>query len=386
MKRAWFEFSAKAADPTVAEVSIFGLIGDWIDDLFGFDVTTTAKSFAEALAKLPDTVKTIRVRINSPGGDAFGGVTIANILRAEQTKGRTVETIVEGLAASAASIVAMGGSVVRMADNALMMVHAPWSAVAGNANEMRAQADLLDQIRDALVKTYQWHSELSAEDIIDLIDGPDGQGTWMSADDAITYGFATEKAEGLKAAASIDPRTMGKLAVPPEFAARVEALLAQDGLDLDAGVRVDPVAPAQETLAASIDTKPEAMTALAVLSSCQDYGLDIAFAQTLMGKTVAEVADLISAETQSRAASATRAADIRATCKMAGQTELAEGYVSSGMTLAAVKTHMATIKAKLDKAEIDAGLKPDATPGHGSRASVIDIASVYAERNKNART
>src|SRR5262245_49867465 len=121
MRNNWFRIQAAAAG-SVADVVVFGFIGDWVADLYGGtgDGVVTAKSFADELAALPESVKTVRVRINSPGGDVVAGIAIANALRAEQQKGRKVETIVEGLAASAASVIAMGGSTVRMADNALM--------------------------------------------------------------------------------------------------------------------------------------------------------------------------------------------------------------------------------------------------------------------------
>jgi ATP-dependent protease ClpP protease subunit len=78
--------------------------------LFG----VTARAFVDALAALPDTVKNIQLHINSPGGDVWGAVNIANALaRPAVSKGRTVTTIVDGLAASAASIIAMAGSTVR---------------------------------------------------------------------------------------------------------------------------------------------------------------------------------------------------------------------------------------------------------------------------------
>ena len=226
-QRKWFDVKA-AADESAAEFFIFDFIGDWFDDLWQFDGVTTAKSFVDALAALPDSVKDLLVRINSPGGDFFGGVTIANALRAEQERGRTVTTVVEGLAGSAASVVAMGGSEVRIADNGLFMIHAPWSVAAGNAGQLRAHAETLDQLRDSLVKTYQWHSELDSNAIVAIIDGPDGQGTWLDADAAVEHGFATKKVEGLKAAASIDPRSMAKLGlkIPSEYEDRIKGFLA----------------------------------------------------------------------------------------------------------------------------------------------------------------
>jgi ATP-dependent Clp protease protease subunit len=115
----------------------------------------------------------------------------------------------------------MAGSKIHIADNALVMVHHPYTISVGNAAEMRKMADTLDQIAEAIIATYRWHSELSEDEIRQLMDAE----TWMDADTAIANGFATEKVEGLQVAASIDARAMAKFKVPAEFKARVDALL-----------------------------------------------------------------------------------------------------------------------------------------------------------------
>ena len=338
--RKWFD--VKTLADNVAEFFIFDIIGSWIDDLWGFDDVTTAKSFTDALSALPESVKTIRVRINSPGGDCFGGLTIANALRGEVAKGRKVEIVVEGLAASAASVIAMGGSTIRMADNALLMVHAPWTCICGNAAEMRRHADLLDQLRDSLVKTYQWHSPLSAEEIVALIDGPDMQGTYLDADAAIAAGLAHEKVEGLKAAATIDPRALNTLAIPDKFKAQLAAFTRT--------VAPEPPAP----------PAPTAQAAAEVVRACQaadfpDIAADLIEAQATAEQVQARIASAIEAKTAATA----RATEITALCAAAKVPELAAAYVTGGMAIAEIKTQLTTFTAALDKAEIDAGLDPD---------------------------
>lgn len=226
----WYHFRNQASDPTVAEILIVDIIGDWIDELVnefvGMKATLTAKAFIDQLSKLDAKVKTIRVRINSPGGDVFAAINIANALRDQQlSKGRTVETIVDGLAASSASLIAMAGRTVTMADNALMMVHLPWTWLSGNAKAHQAAADELATItRNALIPTYQWHSPLSETAILALLEGEEGQdGSWFGADEAIARGFATHKRAGLQAAASLSPR-VAALKVPDRFRTRVAAM------------------------------------------------------------------------------------------------------------------------------------------------------------------
>ena len=326
-KRQWFRVQL-SEDQTVADLHIFDLIGDWFDDLWGSDgIVTTAKSFQRTLDELPDAVKTIRLHVNSPGGDVFSAVTIANLLRAQRTdKGRTVETLVEGLAASAASVIIQAGDPIRMGDNALVMIHNPWSIAIGEANNFRARADELDTVRDTLIATYRWHSQLEPAAIAALMDAT----TWMDADDAIANGFATEKVEGLRAAAALDPRGLARLSVPDKFRARVDALLAKP-------------APAAD-----------------VLRACREADcLDLAEALIRDQATVEQVAARVGTARAERQTAQTREQTIVAVCTSAALPELAAGYVRSGMAVAEVKAHLTTIAARLDAVEIDSALDPD---------------------------
>lgn len=340
--RHWFRFENTASDPTVAEIQIIDVIGDWIDeminDYYGVAATVTAKAFVDQLAKLPEAVSTINVHINSPGGDVFAALNIANALRDQQlSKGRTVNTIIDGLAASAASVIAMAGKTVRMADNALLMIHNPWTVAVGEAADMRKMADTMDTVRGSLIATYQWHAALEPTAIAALMDAE----TWMTADQALASGFVTEKVEGLKAAASIDRRATATLKVPDQFRARVDALLAP--------------APAAPTAA------PVAASAEDVLRACTDAGLDLAFTNGLIAAkgTPEQVTARVADEKTRRAAVAARATEITALCTAAKVPELAAGYIAGAMAASDVRVHLTTITAKLDKAEIDASLHPD---------------------------
>jgi ATP-dependent Clp protease protease subunit len=350
----WYRFSAKA-DEAVVDIHIIDFIGDWIDDYYGFGVT--AKTFVDQLSKIDSSVKTIRVHINSPGGDVFAALNIANALREQQaSKGRTVETIVEGLAASAASIIMMAGSTVRIADNAMVMIHDPWTFDVGNAADFRKMADDLDKIRNTIVATYKWHSTLTDEELVALMAAE----TWMDADEAIANGFATDKVEGLQAAAALDPRAIAKMAVPEKYRARVQALVAK---------------PA--------DT-PKLAAASDVLKACGDAGLDLAFAQTLIGAncTADDLKARVTAEQNARADAAARATQIRALCGNSKLPELAEGYITGAMSLDAVRAQLTVITAKVDKVEIDGSLPVD---GVKPKAQLI-AATIYAERNRPTST
>jgi len=333
--KQWFRIDA-SADPTVAEIHIIDFIGDWFDDamnrIFGESIGVTARAFVDALAKLPEAVKTIHVHINSPGGDVEGAVNIANALRAQQTKGRTVNTIVDGLAASAASIVAMAGSKVSMADNALMMIHNPWTIGIGNAAEMRKTASVLDTIRTQIINTYQWHSELSTDEIAALMDAE----TWMDADEAVSKGFATAKIEGLAAAASITPKTIAKLKIPEKFQARVQTF-------------VQPPTAA-----------PQSADAAEVLRLCKAAEcLDLAEGFINGKASLATVEAALASERTTRTAARQRTADVAALCSSGKLDSLAGQLAASNLTLEAIGALVTTVKALRNSAEIDTGLHPD---------------------------
>lgn len=362
MKKEWYRIE-NADDQTTVDIYIIDFIGDWLDDYWGFGVT--ARQFVDDLSKLPEAVKTIRVHINSPGGDVFGAVNITNALRDQQSsKKRTVETIVDGLAASSASIVMMAGSKVTISDNGLVFLHNPWSVGVGNAAEMRKLADDLDTIRNTIVATYRWHSELSEEELRDLMDAE----TWLDANEAIEKGFATEKVEGLRAAASLDPRGVAKLTVPDKYKERIEALVKpKDNPESDP----EPAEP---------EPQPEPAEPMAILRLCRE-GDCLGIAEGLIEDeaTMEQATIRIEEWKKVKQQAAARATEIRALCEKAELPELADGYIKGRMELGDVRLHLTTLTARLDRAEIDAGLEPD----QGVKGKPkINVAQIYAERNR----
>lgn len=143
----------------------------------------TAKTVKQQLDAAGNYSK-ILVRINSPGGDAFEGIAIYNIL--DQQK-KPVEVRVDGLAASAASIIAMAGDEIIMGSNALMMIHNAWGWCMGYASDMRKMGDSLEKISTAIAQTYVGQTGKTAEEIAALMDAE----TWLTAQECIDQGFAT---------------------------------------------------------------------------------------------------------------------------------------------------------------------------------------------------
>ena len=126
----------------------------------------TAKAIAQEIENAAKPTS-ITLRINSPGGDVFEGLAIMNLIRSQ---GVPVTVMVDGLAASAASIIAMAGDRIVMADNALLMIHNAWSVAVGDAAEMRKTADLLDKVSGTLRDTYARRSGQSADAVASMMD------------------------------------------------------------------------------------------------------------------------------------------------------------------------------------------------------------------------
>lgn len=129
--------------------------------------------------------KKLNVRINSYGGEVAEGLAIYNLLR---SYGGEVVTICDGFACSAASVVFMAGKQRIMPKSSLLLIHNAWTRASGDANDLRKAADDLEKITQPSVDIYSSVSNLSKEEIKKMMD----EETWISADEALSYGFATE--------------------------------------------------------------------------------------------------------------------------------------------------------------------------------------------------
>ena len=134
----------------------------------------------------------LRVLINSPGGDVFAAADIYDALREYAQKRGKVHCHITGLAASAASVIAMAGDEVSIAPMGMMMIHNPWSGVMGNATELRDMADVLDDIREGLIYAYCRKTGRDAAEIRALLE----KETWMGAEEALELGFVDRICDG----------------------------------------------------------------------------------------------------------------------------------------------------------------------------------------------
>jgi ATP-dependent protease ClpP protease subunit len=158
-----------------------------------------SKEFLADLGKLSG--QHIHLRINSPGGSVVEGTAIYNALRRHEG-GLTVH--IDAMAASMASVIAMAGAPVYMADNALLMIHNPWTVSMGESKDLRKEADLLDKLKVNLRNAYVRKTGINAEEIGAMMDAE----TWLDAVEAVALGFADAIEEGVAAAATATPEML----------------------------------------------------------------------------------------------------------------------------------------------------------------------------------
>jgi ATP-dependent protease ClpP protease subunit len=175
--RKWWDI--KAAAGSKATIRIYGDIGA---SLWGDSVS--AKAFTDELEELGN-LSSIELHLNSPGGDAFDGVAIMNVLRDHPAP---VTVMVDGLAASAASIIAMAGDTVVMGRGSQLMVHDAASYGFGNAAELRKAAQVLDSISDSMASVYAERAGGTAADWRGVM----AEETWYGAEEAVEAGLADE--------------------------------------------------------------------------------------------------------------------------------------------------------------------------------------------------
>lgn len=153
-----------------------------IADESWFDDDITPKAFREELSAGKGDVV---VWINSPGGDCVAAAQIYNMLM-DYPGNVTVK--IDGIAASAASVIAMAGTQVLMSPTALMMIHNPLTVAIGDSEEMRKAIDMLSEVKESIINAYEIKTGLSRAKLSHLMDAE----TWMSAKKAIELGFADD--------------------------------------------------------------------------------------------------------------------------------------------------------------------------------------------------
>ena len=184
MTKKWYDIQNKADNS--ADVYIFDEIGTY---------GVTAQEFITDIKDLKNTP--INLRINSLGGDVFDGMAMYNVIKRREAK---TTVYIEGIAASIATIIALGADEVVMAENSLFMIHNAWGGTMGEAKDMRKTADTLDKISGELTDIYRKKTGLSYEALQEMMD----EETWLNAEEAYEAGFVDVISDSIKVAAKYD--------------------------------------------------------------------------------------------------------------------------------------------------------------------------------------
>lgn len=231
---AGFTVHAEAAGVTT--IDIYDVIG-----FFG----VTHVGFRAALKSIRSN--TIRVRINSPGGDVFDGLGIYNDLVSHSAR---IEVEIVGLAASAASLIAMAGDQISIADNAFIMIHNAWVGVVGDRNELAKAGRVLQRIDAALARTYAMRTKVGVDEVSEMMDDE----TWFDSEEAVDMGFADEVTVPDTASAALAYDLSAYFNVPPVLVTAAEGTNDIDAAQIAPAVQGEDLSQLMTALRGFADT------------------------------------------------------------------------------------------------------------------------------------
>ena len=317
---SWYTIRAQALG---AEVVIYDEIGAY---------GVSAKGFLAELGALPEGTP-LALRLNSPGGSVFDAVAIYNAIKRHSG---TVTVWIDGIAASAASYIAMAGDEVVMPENAFLMIHDPAGMVMGTATDMRAMAEALDKIKGSLLQGYAAKSGRSPEEIAPLMAAE----TWLDAKDALDLGFADRIAEPIRIAARFD---VGRFRNAPPVLA--EAVVEADGANPEHTAVADPDGEDEETAS-------DAATGNETLGAPETFGTDTVLPvdpdpPPEADCTVAAANDAANAASI-RADALTHARAVVDLCRLAGQPQMAGRFLERDTGIDDIRAALLAIRAETE--------------------------------------
>jgi ATP-dependent Clp protease protease subunit len=174
-----FRFEVKNQSDSSSEILIYGYIGKYED--------VDYKGFRNSFQKILTSYKDVTVRIHSGGGSVYEGLAIYDLMRSSDSN---ITVIVEGMAASMASIIALGGDVIQMTQNAFFMMHAPSAGCHGDKSAMQSTAAQLTQAENRLVEIYKERTQAEESVILDWM--KPNNDTWVDSDQCLTMKICDE--------------------------------------------------------------------------------------------------------------------------------------------------------------------------------------------------
>ena len=310
--KSWYTIRARASG---TEVLIYDEIGAY---------GVTAKGFLAELGALPNDAA-LDLRLNSPGGSVFDAVAIFNALKRHAGE---VTVWIDGIAASAASYIAMAGDSVVMPQNAFLMIHDPSGLVMGTAEDMRSTAEALDKVKGSLIQGYAAKSGKPDDEIAALMAAE----TWLDAQEALALGLIDRITEPVKLAASFD---IARFRNAP---AELTFVVSETGEEL---LEVAPDDPAPETPDA--DAGPDAGQA-----SVEPTPSPAPISTALVASAAPDA-------TAIRAEAIAHARVVIDLCRLAGQPQMAGRFLEGDIGLDEVRNRLLAAKAEAT---------PDITAAH----------------------
>ena len=327
----WYTIRARA---TGAEVLIYDEIGAY---------GVSAKGFLAEFGALPDDAP-INLRLNSPGGSVFDAVAIYNAL---SRHAGTITVWIDGIAASAASYIAMAGDEIVMPENAFMMIHDPSGVVMGTAVDMRDMAGTLDKIAASMTRGYAAKSGKPVEEIAALLKAE----TWFDAKDALEAGLATRMAEPVRIAASFD---IGRFRNAPSVLAELvnaeSAAIGDDIVPEGNEVAADddpPSAPDPATKVPAGNVDPVATAEDQLGSNRQSEGVAGGNTQANGAGSCVGGANTAPDATAIRAEAIAHARAVIDLCRLANQPQMSGRFLEEGASLDAVRTSLLDAKVEV---------------------------------------
>lgn len=365
--RTWYSIKAKSGEAGAPiEVSIYDEIGLW---------GISAASFIADIRAVDDGKVNVVVGFNTPGGDLFDGFAIHNFLAGlgERCTGR-----IDGLAASAGSVAVCGCHNVVIAENAMMMIHNPWTFAYGTAEDLRKTADMMDKAREGILASYRRKApSIEDADLIKMLDDE----TWLNAEEAVALGFADAIGDSVTLQACC-----GATGVLARFKHPPKAILESvETAHDDAGNGEQE----QETENTQGETGQEEKTevsdaravtarlAVKLIDACVSAGIPEIAKELLMTTTLNDEAAM-EAETK-------RIKDIGALCVTAKMPELTADYVKSGLSAEAVRARLFDRIVAANEGEEINNKEQVGKPNGKPKAKTPNAKAIYASRKKQSK-
>lgn len=347
--KTWYALHASGeATERVIEVFVYGEIGAW---------GITANQFVQDLRAMDDGVSPVVAAFNSIGGDLFDGLAMHNALSrlGERCTGR-----IDALAASAASVAVCGAHRVVIASNAMLMIHNPWTYAAGDAEDFRKVADVLDQTMEAIIAAYKAKApEIDEAELRRLVAAE----TWLTANEAVALGLADEVGDGVKVKACL-----GQGAVLQRFQNAPPELLAQLDEPPESEPELEPIDP--PLVPPVVDSSK---LALLITQRCTAAGI-INLVEPLLKSTKLESEEIV-------LAGLARAKAVNDLCVAARLPEFSAEYVAAGLDAPAVRARLFDKIVTSGKGfEIDNSLPLADDPAPKVLAKQPDPNSIWAAR------